>query len=147
VAGLAVYGVYIVEFQDGTVTSPVPSKFTVNGRTYTFTYVAITEAEREHGLMNTSVTDSTTMLFAFPSSQTWQFYMYDTNTSLDMIWISATGFAGKVVYVAADAQPCYLAPDKCPRFTPTGPANYVIEGKAGFAAANNVTSGVTIQFS
>lgn len=147
VAVLVAYSVYTLTALPGTVTTPVPSTFTVNNRTYAFTYVATTEAERERGLMNTRVTNTTTMLFAFPYFSAWTFYMYDTNTSLDMIWINATGSSARVVYLVTAAQPCYDNPRSlCPLYTPNAEANYVIEVKAGFAASNGITVGTGIKF-
>jgi uncharacterized membrane protein (UPF0127 family) len=134
----------------GSVTSPVPSTFTVNGKTYAFTYVATDDAQRAAGLMNKQVTNTTTMLFAFPAMGTYQFWMYDTNTSLDIMWINATGNAGRVVYVYADAQPCHSLPIFCPNYPTSSSANYaanyVLEAKAGFAEANGVEVGTQIQF-
>jgi uncharacterized membrane protein (UPF0127 family) len=129
----------------GSVTSPVPSAFTVGGRTYAFTYTATDDAQRQAGLMNRLVTDTTTMLFVFQSMGIHEFWMYHTNTSLDMIWINATGSTGRVVYVYADAPPCYS--NSCPTYGPSSPANYVIEAKAGFAQANGIKKGTEIQFS
>ena len=142
-----VYAVYTLSTVPGTVTTPVPSSFTVNGRSYTFTYIATTEAEREAGLMNKQVTNTTTMLFAFPSMGIYQFWMYDTNTSLDMIWVNATGDLGRVVYLTAGAPPCFNSFGYgCATYTPSAPANYVIEAKAGFAAAYGITTGTTVLF-
>jgi len=142
IAAYAVLGI------SGSVTSPVPTTFTVNGKTYAFTYTATDDAQREAGLMNKQVTNTTTMLFVFPAMGTYQFWMYDTNTSLDMIWINATGKTGQVVYVYADAQPCYSPISvSCPTYGPPLPANYVIEAKAGFAEANGIEVGTQIQFS
>jgi len=137
----------------GTVTSPVPTSFTVNGRTYTFNYTATTQAEREAGLMNKMVTNSTTMLFAFPSPIRQSFWMFDTNTSLDMIWVSVSGRVGSVVFVQSDAPPCLVPADQsnsCPVYPlgePPPEASYVIEAKGGFAAANGIASGTTLEFS
>ncbi|MDE1852358.1 MAG: DUF192 domain-containing protein [Thaumarchaeota archaeon] len=142
---LVVYGVYTFVEEPGNATSQVPSSFTVNGRSYDFTYTATTPAERAAGLMNTRVTNTTTMLFAFPSSGQWSFWMYDTNTSLDIIWVSATGNSGHVVYAVTSAQPCYNS-GACTVYTPTAEANFVIEAKAGFAAANEIAVGADIQF-
>ena len=143
---LAGYLVYQATTTPGPVTGPVPTSFTVNGKTYVFTYVATTQPEREAGLMNKRVTNTTTMLFAFPGPGVWLFWMKDTNTSLDMIWVNATGASGVVVYVQAGAPPCLSA--SCPDYgSPTAKANYVIEAKAGFATANGVTVGTVVQFS
>ena len=129
----------------GTVTSPVPSSFTVNGKTYAFTYTATNNDQRSAGLMNRKIENTTTMLFDFPSPGTYRFWMYDTNTSLDMIWINASGSSGTVVYVYSDAQPCY-SQITCPTFGPSSPANYVIEAKAGFAEANGIQVGTQVRF-
>lgn len=149
IALLLAIAVYTMLGTSGSVTSPVPSKFTANGKTYVFTYTATDNAERRAGLMNKQVTNATTMLFAFPAMGTYPFWMYDTNTSLDMIWINATGNTGRVVYVYADAQPCYSS--SCPNYPTSSSAyyvaNYVIEAKAGFAAANGIEVGTQIQFS
>jgi len=93
--------------------------------------------------MNKKVTGDTTMLFAFPRFDYWQFWMYDTNTSLDMIWLNATGGSARVVYLVTAAQPCYVS-GSCAIYTPPAEANYVIEAKAGFAAANGVSVGTVI---
>jgi uncharacterized membrane protein (UPF0127 family) len=142
------YAAYLATSSPGTVTGPVPSSFTVNGRTFSFTYTATTQAQREAGLMNKVVTNTTTMLFAFPYFDRWQFWMFDTPSSLDMIWVNATGNHSRVVYLVSSAQPCLTTnSNTCARYTPTSSANYVIEAKAGFAAANNIKVGTTIQFS
>jgi len=143
---LVAYAIYESTNVPGTVTSPVPSKFTVNGKTYTFTYIATTYSERLEGLMNREVINTTTMLFAFPYFSEWQFWMLDTNTSLDMIWVNATGNSAHVVYVVTSAQPCYDS-NTCTVYTPPSPANYVIEARAGFASVNGITIGASINFS
>jgi uncharacterized membrane protein (UPF0127 family) len=145
IGALVVYGVVLLSSVPGSVTTPTPSSFTVDGRTFVFNYTATTQAEREAGLMNKRVTASTTMLFAFPSYGEWQFWMYYTNTSLDMIWLSATGNSGQVVYLVTAAQPCYDA-GSCTVYTPTASANYVIEAKAGFAAEYGISVGTLIRF-
>ena len=137
------YTLYTLSVVPGNVTSPVPTSFTVDGRTYTFTYIATTQAEREAGLMNRKVTSATTMLFAFPSYGAWQFWMYDTNTSLDMIWVNGT--SGRVVYVVSSAQPCFDS-SACAVYTPAVAANYVIEAEAGFAAENGIAVGTVLRF-
>ena len=144
---LAGYTFYAADQAPPPVTSAVPSRFTVSGRTYAFNYTATDEAQWTAGLMNRRVTSSTTMLFAFPYSSTWLFWMYDTNTSLDMIWVNATGNSGYVVHVVLSAQPCFNYQGVgCATYKPDRPANYVIEAKAGFAEANGLGVGTVIEF-
>ncbi len=147
---LVLYTIYESAGVPGPYTSPVPSQFTVNGKTYTFTYTATNQDERMAGLMNKKVTNATTMLFAFPSLGIWLFWMKDTNTSLDMIWVNANGTSGVVVYVQADAPPCLNVswPNSCPEYgSQTAEANFVIEANAGFSSSNGVVAGTQIQFS
>jgi uncharacterized membrane protein (UPF0127 family) len=136
------YAAYVAFTPPGPVTMPVPSAIFVSGKTFSITYTATTPAERQAGLTNREVTNGTIMLFVFPSAGVYKFWMYDTNTSLDMIWVEASGH---VVYVYADALPCYNLM-ACPTFGPTSQANYVIEAKAGFAQANGIVAGTTIEF-
>jgi uncharacterized membrane protein (UPF0127 family) len=147
VASLVVLaGVYVLFASPGQVElASIPSHFTVGGRTFGITYVALNESEWKSGLMNRKITDATTMLFIFPKSDIYPFWMYDTNSSLDIIWLSVNGDVGKVVYMVANAPSCYL-PVGCPTYTPSTAANYVIEAKAGFAADNGVAIGSVVEF-
>lgn len=141
-AVLVGYTLYSMSIVPGNVAS-TPTSFSVNGRTYEFTYIATTQAEREAGLMNKTITNTTTMLFAFPSFGEWSFWMYNTYSSLDMIWVNGT--SGRVVYLVTSAQPCFDR-SACAVYTPSASADYVIEAKAGFAAANGIAVGTTISF-
>jgi len=123
----------------------VPSHFTVNGRTFAITYVATNETEWRAGLMDKKITDTTTMLFIFPRFGVYPFWMYHVNSSLDIIWLNVTGNVGSVVYLVSDVPGCSLTIG-CPNYDPSSAANYVIEAKAGFARANNMSVGTKIQF-
>lgn len=125
----------------------VPSKFTLNGKPFDITYVATNDTEWEAGLMDKKITDSTTMLFIFPSMAVYPFWMYHVNSSLDIIWLNVTGDSGRVVYLAADVPGCTGLEFVCPNYTPSSAANYVIEVKGGFAASNGVGVGTIIEFS
>jgi uncharacterized membrane protein (UPF0127 family) len=138
-------GYYLLSAPGNAQVSKLPSNFTANGKTFQITYVATTQSERQTGLMNRKITDTTTMLFIFPEPGVYPFWMYNTNSSLDIIWVNATGTSGVVVYLVAGAQSCYL-PVGCPNYYPTATANYVIEAKAGFASLNGIRVGTTIQF-
>lgn len=140
-----VYYTYTATSLPGPATGPVPTSFTVNGKTFQFNYTATNSTEWKEGLMNARVTPHTTMLFMFPHSARWSFWMYDTNSSLDMIWVNATGGSGDVVYLVTSAQPCYVMA-LCTTYTPSAPANFVIEAGAGFAQANGISIGSAVRF-
>jgi uncharacterized membrane protein (UPF0127 family) len=146
VALAAVLAVLSYSVFPGSVTTGLPSKFTANGKTFSITYVASTEPEREHGLMSTKITNSTIMLFAWPSAGTYSFWMYQTNASLDIIWVSASNNTGRIVYEALGAPPCYDSAS-CVVYTPNSSANYALETKAGFAQANGLQVGTVLTFS
>jgi uncharacterized membrane protein (UPF0127 family) len=140
-----VIAIYSTASTPGSVTSPVPTSFAVGGKTFAFTYTAITQDQRVAGLADRRIGTNTTMLFAFPTFGRWQFWMDSVNSSLDMVWVNATGDSGVVVYLVASAPPCFDS-SSCPVYTPTAAANYVIEAQGGFAAANGIFTGVRIQF-
>ena len=141
---VAAYDIYLLGETPESFTGVVPTGFTVNGKTYPFAYVATTSAQWASGLMNTKIANTTIMLFAFPTSSAWTFWMYDTNTSLDIIWLSANGNTSKVVYLVTGAAPCFNM-GACARYTPSSPANFAIEAKAGFAVANGITMGTVVE--
>jgi uncharacterized membrane protein (UPF0127 family) len=123
------------------------TSFSVGGKTFKLTYLATNQSMIERGLMNTKVTSDTTMLFVFPDAGYYSFWMFGVNSSLDMIWVDASAGSnvGKVVYLALSSPPC-LASVVCDSYQPTARANFVIEAKAGFAAANGVALGTTVVF-
>ncbi|MDE1871688.1 MAG: DUF192 domain-containing protein [Candidatus Micrarchaeota archaeon] len=127
-----------------------PVSFQVNGNTYRITSYAYTEAERATGLMNATVTNDTFMLFRFDNPGIYPFWMKDTYSPLDIIWLnySSTDGTAKVVYIA-NATPCIeysSSQDSCIVYTPRSEANYVLEARAGFAKANDMTAGTEIRF-
>jgi uncharacterized membrane protein (UPF0127 family) len=124
----------------------VPSKFSVNGKTFAITYVATTYSQQTAGLDNKKITNGTTMLFIFSPPGIETFWMDTVNSSLDIIWLQVNGNSGQVVYLVANAPVCSLV-GRCDYYTPTSNANYVLEARGGFASANGIVVGTTIQFS
>ena len=123
------------------------TSFSVGNKTFKLTYLATNQSMIERGLMNTRVTSDTTMLFVFPDAGYYSFWMFDVNSSLDMIWVDASAGSnvGKVVYLALGSPPCSVSV-VCQSYQPTAKANFVIEAKAGFAEANGVALGTTVVF-
>lgn len=127
-----------------------PASFTVSGGTYNITAYAYTTAQQEKGLMNATVTNSTIMLFGFPKPGLYSFWMKDTYSPLDIIWVnySALQDSGTVVYIV-NAIPCasYSANQSdCTIYTPASDANYVIEARSGFANASGIHVGSNLAF-
>lgn len=95
---------------------------------------------QEQGLSNTApLTDKQGMLFMFPTETTPSFWMKDMDYALDIIWINADK---KVIDITPN-----LDPKTFPKsFTPTSPAQFVLEVGAGFAEKNSITIGTKIDF-
>jgi len=123
------------------------SSFTVGGKTFELTYLATNNSALAKGLMGVKVTDSTTELFVFPTAGYYSFWMYGVNSSLDIMYVYAPPGtnSGSFVYLALDAPPCHVSVI-CTYYQPTMRANYVIEAKGGFAAANGIRVGTPVTF-
>jgi len=126
----------------------LPKSVTISQATYNITAYAITPGEQEKGLMNSTVNGSTFMLFVFPGSRPYPFWMKDTYSYLDIIWINATGRYGRIVYFV-NATPCAKydsAQVNCTLYIPPSGANYVLETASGFDRRNAVYQGEHIEF-
>ena len=81
------------------------------------------------------------MLFIFPKTSVYSFWMKDTKIPLDMIWMD---YARRVVHIASNVPPCVS--DPCTIYTPQDQALYVLEVNAGYATRHNITVGRSAQF-
>lgn len=97
--------------------------------------IADTSEERSRGLSGiTSLTDSEGMLFIFEEEGIYSFWMKDMVMPIDILWISSDN---RVVSIEKSA-----SPDSFPAaFTPTTPAQYVLEVRAGFSDAHGIDVG------
>jgi uncharacterized membrane protein (UPF0127 family) len=121
--------------------------YAVNGKTFDITLVAANASSQEKGLMNTTITSATMMVFVFPAPGIYPFWMENTYSNLDMMWLNVSGGSGTVVYLVRNATSCVgksLGWCEDNTYYPTAEANYVIEAAAGFADANNVTVGTSV---
>lgn len=99
---------------------------------------ATTEAARERGLGGrASVPGDYGMLFVFPQSDRYGFWMKDTLVPLDIFWLDSKG---RVVFMARDVATSSY-PDV---FYPSAPALYVLETAAGFARARGIATGTPL---
>jgi len=101
--------------------------------------VADTPALREQGYMyRTDLTDESAMLFIWDADTTGSFWMQNTPTSLDIIFINNSK---TVDYIATDT-----VPYSTELITPLTPYRYVLEVKAGFAARAHLQLGDQLSF-
>jgi uncharacterized membrane protein (UPF0127 family) len=101
--------------------------------------IADTQSSREVGLMfRSELAENAGMLFVFSEPSKLQFWMKNTEISLDMIFADS---AGHVVGIVANAVPYsekLLSVD--------APASYVLEVNGGFCARHDIKPGDTMVF-
>lgn len=105
--------------------------------------VAADEHTRELGLMCvTALRPATGMIFVFASENDWQFWMKNTVVPLDMVWLASDG---SVSHVAANVPASTLETPNDRVARRSGHGRYVIELRAGEAAADHIAPGVSLQ--
>ena len=107
--------------------------------------IAADDETRAQGLMyRDQVREGWGMLFLFPKTGDYPFWMKNTLIPLDMVWIDE---GHKVVAVANDVPPCKADQgDNCPSYPPHAQARYVLELAAGMARKHRVVTGSTLPF-
>lgn len=99
--------------------------------------IADTPQARATGLMGRrGLDDSMGMLFVHDEAGPKHFWMRNTPTALDIIFVSAEG---RVIHIAADTRPMSDTV-----YSSSGPARYVVEVIAGFCARYGIAEGVQI---
>lgn len=101
--------------------------------------IADTPQSRAIGLMGrTGLDDSVGMLFVHDTDGIKSFWMRNTPTPLDIVFVSARG---RVVHIAADTQPMSDTV-----YSSQYPCRYVVEVRAGFCARHGVVEGTQISW-
>ena len=104
--------------------------------------VAADEATRAQGLMfRDQLPADRGMVFLFPQSGEYPFWMKNTLIPLDLIWLDDQK---RIAHIARDVQPCKA--DPCPSVPPGANARYVLEVAAGVAARHGLANGQTLRF-
>ena len=127
------------------VNTQVQTKEVVINNTHIQAEVANTQIKRTKGLMYKSHLDQNKgMLFIFPKEAQYTFWMANTKIPLDILWINQDKL---IVYINKDTPPCHETnTQKCPRYTPTKKAKYVLEVNSGWVEENNVQVGNNVEF-
>jgi len=104
--------------------------------------VAADDDTRQQGLMfRDHLADDRGMIFFFPSTGEYAFWMKNTLIPLDMIWIDESH---RIAHVTPDVPPCKA--DPCPSYPPNAQAKYVLELAAGVAAKHHLKDGDALRF-
>lgn len=111
----------------------------VIGQTIIPVELATTTAAVQKGLSGrTSLDSQSGMLFVFAKPDRYRFWMPDMRFPLDIIWINN----GKVVDISENVSNKF-DPANPNFYTPSQPAQYVLEVNAGFAASKHIQIGDT----
>lgn len=103
--------------------------------------VADTPEKRKKGLMfRQELGEDQGMLFVFKEEGIYSFWMKNMRFPLDIIWLDKNK---KVVEIYSPALPCR---DVCKDITPSHPARFVLELKAGSVLRHNIREGEYFQF-
>lgn len=120
----------------GLATITTPDGVTI------YSEIADTPGKRTIGLMyRTHMPPDHGMLFLFPDSKRWTFWMKNTKMPLDILWLDEEA---TIVHVEAHVPICQRTDNLCPRYRPKTPAVQVLELRAGQAAKLKLTPGVTL---
>jgi len=102
--------------------------------------LALTEEIQAQGLSGrVSLKDNEGMLFIFPQSGNYSFWMKDMNFPIDMIWLNENK---KVIYIKRNARPEFF-PES---YGPDENSKYVLEVISGFSEKNNLKVGDRVEF-
>ena len=119
----------------------VSSGCSKNGDALSRVEVSDDEESRRKGLGGRlGMDENYAMLFVFDNSDRHQMWMKDMNFSVDIIWINERK---RVVHVRHNVKPDTEPYEK---YSPTVPARYVLEVKAGVAKRAGVTVGSPVKF-
>ncbi|MFH0884192.1 MAG: DUF192 domain-containing protein [Candidatus Micrarchaeota archaeon] len=100
--------------------------------------IANESATMAKGLMGRkSLGENEGMLFVFPKSGIYPFWMVNTTIPLDAIHIAENGTVVDIL----EMEPCGLNITKCRLYTPKAPAKYVLEVNKGYSKKNKIING------
>lgn len=136
--GLVVYTDLVAQTYDlGSARLPASPVTLPNGDAI-LAELATTAAERSQGLMARGhLAPDRGMLFFFPTPSLYGFWMSQTLIPLDILWLDADR---RIVTIAAERQPCPSG-GPCPVYSPSTPAQFVLEFASGEAARRNLQLG------
>ena len=105
--------------------------------------IADTDIERAQGLSRkTSLAENAGMLFVFDTPGFYNFWMYNMNFPIDIIWIDEYQ---RVIGIVENAPPLKPGEDTI-LYSPPKPIQYALEVNAGFSARHNIAVGQQIEF-
>jgi len=142
VIGSIVVLIIFVTWNSSRVTEAdyVGANVTIEGATLQVR-VPVTLAAQTKGLGGVaSLTDTDGMMWRYETPQMVSFWMKGMLIPLDFIWIRD----GKVIGLTTDVQPPNETNEQLPIYTPPSDVDRVLEVRAGFTAAHEITIGSAV---
>jgi len=104
--------------------------------------IADTPMKVQRGYMfREKISDNEGMVFMFPAAGFHSFWMKNCKVALDIAWLDERW---QVVHLEENLPPC--GADPCPSWGPLKAARYVLEVRAGLAAAEGLRPGAAVVF-
>ncbi len=125
----------------GCAASPREDRVCFDRNCYKVEIVQDSESRTKGLMFRESMPPDRGMLFVFPRSAVYPFWMKNTLLPLDMIWMD---YSRRIVHIESDVPPC--KEDPCPQYSPHDKALYVLELNAGEAAKLGLKSGQFAEF-
>ena len=137
-AGQLVYSESFVQSYDlGSPLLPSSPVMLPNGDAI-LAELATTASDRSQGLMDRGhLHPDRGMLFLFPSPGIYGFWMSHTLIPLDIVWLDSER---RIVSISAETEPCPSG-SSCPIYSPSAPAQFVLELASGEAARRDLQLG------
>lgn len=108
--------------------------------------LALTVEQQAHGLSGRDLLmPGTGMLFVYQQENALSFWMKEMRFPLDIVWIGADCTVLDLTLEAPTPEPDQPL-TQLPRFSPGGPAQYVLEINAGEAAVQGIETGNLVEF-
>ncbi|MEK6802490.1 MAG: DUF192 domain-containing protein [Nitrospirota bacterium] len=147
-AMLWLWGITILAVVSSSWAADLPTDTLITVKTPTGTLIqaelADTALKRAQGLMfREHLADDRGMLFIFGDAQPWTFWMKNTKTPLDIIWMDAKK---TIVHIERNVPICTRQDDGCPQYHSEEGALYVLELGGGRAAALQLQRGMKLSF-
>lgn len=119
-------------------STPILPSLVISTSTILKLEVATSSEARERGLSGRAELPADTgLLFIFPESALYGFWMKEMNFAIDIIWLKESG---EILEITHEAKP-----ESYPNaFYPPEPIKYVLEVNAGYATQNNLKIGDTL---
>ncbi len=125
---------------------PTGAPLVIVGETEFPVELALTPEQQAQGLSGReTLVPGTGMLFVYQRDEQYTFWMKEMRFPLDIVWIGAECQVVDLTLDAPQPEPGQTL-DQLPRYSPSAPAQYVLEINAGESPAAGIEPGASVEF-